>query len=146
MARYSAGMTAAGAGTTAVRPIFGILATAAVSPKLREVGLWNTTATSCVYRVVTLVGGTPGATVTAFSQDLGVLGTPTCLAKQLWTADGGTVLDTGYRMVLGAAIGSAAVLTFGDNGLRCALGATTAIGIMPVGTGQVCEVYAVWDE
>ena len=145
MARYSAGMTAAGAGTT-VRPIFAILATAAVRPKLREVSLWNNTATACEYRLVTVTGGTPGATVTAFAQDLGVLGTPTALAKQLWTADATVAADTGYRMVLGAAIGSAAILSFGDNGLSPPLGATTAIGLVPVGTGQVCSVTFVWDE
>ena len=146
MARYSAGMTAAGAGTAATRPIFGVLGTAAVAPKVREIGLFNTTATACTYRVVAFTGGTPGATVTAYATDLGILGTPTCLAKQLWTADLGSLLDTGYRVVLGAAIGSGAILTFGDNGLRSALGATVGIGLIPVGTGQVCEVYMVWDE
>lgn len=139
-------MTAAGAGTANTRPAFGILATAAVRPKVREIGIWNTTATACVYRVVTVVGGTPGSTVTAFAQDLGILGTPTCLAKQLWTADVSSLLDTGYRIQLGAAIGSGGIFTFGDNGLSPALGATTAIGLIPVGTGQVCEVYMVWDE
>jgi hypothetical protein len=139
-------MTAAGAGTTAVRPIFGILATAAIAPKVREIGLFNTTAVACTYRIVAVTGGTPGSTVTAYADDLGILGTPSCLAKQLWTADVSSVLDTGYRMVLGAAVGSGAILTFGDNGLRCALGATIALAVMPVGTGQVCEVYMVWDE
>jgi hypothetical protein len=138
-------MTAAGAGTS-VRPIFAILATAAVRPKLREVGIFNTTGTACTYRLVTLTGGTPGATVTAHAHDLGVLATPTCLAKQLWTADATITTDTGYRAVLGAAAGSGAVFTFGDNGISPALGATLAIGLVPVGTGQVCEVYMVWDE
>jgi hypothetical protein len=148
MARYSAGMTAAGAGTSGGTgtPIFGILATAAVAPKVREIGIFNTTAVACAYRVVAVTGGTPGATVTAYSQDLGVLGTPTCLAKQLWTAGISSALDTGYRIQIGAAIGSGGILTFGDNGLRCALGATIALAIQPIGTGQVCEVYFVWDE
>jgi hypothetical protein len=75
-----------------------------------------------------------------------VLGTPTCLAKQLWTAGISSALDTGYRIQIGAAIGSGGILTFGDNGLRCALGATIALAIQPIGTGQVCEVYFVWDE
>jgi hypothetical protein len=145
MARYSAGMTAAGAGTT-VRPIFGILSTAAVTPQLREVGLFNTTVTACTYRLVYVTGGTPGATVTAYSHRATSLATPTVLAKQLWTADATVTADTGYRMVLGAAIGSGAILTFGDDGLSNPLGATIALGLIPVGTGQVCEVYFVWDE
>lgn len=145
MARYSAGMTAAGAGTT-VRPVLGILATAAVTPQLREVGLFNTTAVSCVYRLVHFTGGTPGSTVTAYNQRTNSLATPTCLAKQLWTADATIVSDTGYRVVLGAAIGSGAILTFGADGVSCPLGATAGLGLIPVGTGQVCEVYFVWDE
>lgn len=144
MARNSAGMTAAGAGTT-VRPIFGILNTAVASAQIREIGLYNTTAVSCIYEIVQFTGGTPGATVTAYPNDLGVLATPTCLAKQLFTADA-TVVKTGYRMVLGAAIGSADVKVFGGNGLRAAIGATIGIGLVPIGTGQVCEVYVAWDE
>lgn len=145
MARYSAGMVAAGAGTT-VRPPLAILATAAVRPKLREVGIANTTAVACQYEIVQFTGGTAGATVTAFDHDLGVLATPTCLAKQLWTADMGTVVKTGYIAQLGGAIGSAWVWTFGDNGLSPALGATIGIGIVPIGTGQVLTAYIVWDE
>lgn len=143
MARYGAGMTAAGAGTT-VRPVLGVLATAAVTPVLREIAMWNTTAVACTYRLVTVTGGTPGATVTAVVQRLGGLATPTCLAKQLWTADATVSGDTGYRIVLGAAIGSAGILSFGGDGLTCALSA--ALALVPVGTGQVCEVYAIWDE
>jgi len=138
-------MTAAGAGTT-VRPIFGILCTASVAPQLREIGLFNTTAVACTYRLVQVTGGTPGATVTAFAQRATALGTPTCLAKQLWTADATVNADTGYRMVLGAAVGSGAILTFGADGISCPVGATIALGLVPVGTGQVCEVSFVWDE
>lgn len=144
MARYSAGMTAAGAGTT-LRPIFGILATAAVGPSLREIGLFNTTATACTYRLVQLTGGTPGATVTSRKWRRNSPAS-TCLAKQLWTADATIGEDTGFRVVLGAAVGSAAILAFGDTGLEADLGATSALGLVPVGTGQVCEVYIAWDE
>ena len=144
MSRHTAGMTAAGAGTT-VRPILGLLATATATPQLREIGLFNTTAVSCIYQLVQLTGGTPGATVTSFEHRQNGPAA-VCLAKQLWTADGGTIVPTGYRMVLGAAIGSAAILTFGDDGLACAVGATIALGLVPIGTGQICEVYFVWDE
>lgn len=146
MARFSAGMTAAGAGTT-VRPIFALLATATVQPRLREIGLFNTTATACVYELVQATGGTAGSTVTAYDQELGGNArTPDCLAKQLWTADAGTVIKTGYRIECGAAVGSGAILTFGGLGVTCALGSTILLGLVPVGTGQVCEVYFVWDE
>lgn len=145
MGRYSAGMTAAGAGTT-VRPIFGVLNTAAVAAQLREVHLWNTTVTACTYELVYVTGGTAGATVTAFSNRNDSLATPTCLAKQLWTADATVTAKTGYRLVLGAAIGSAAILTFGADGVQGPTGATVALGLVPIGTGQVCEVSFTWDE
>lgn len=145
MPRFSAGMTAAGAGT-ASRPIFAVLCTSAIAPAIREIGIFNTTATACAYKVVQATGGTAGATVTAFAHDNGVLATPNCLAKQLWTADVSSQLDTGYRVQLGAAIGAGAILTFGDSGLRPAVGSTIALGLIPIGTGQVCEVYIVWDE
>jgi hypothetical protein len=137
-------MTAAGAGTT-VRPIFGILATAAVSPVLREVALWNTTAVACTYRLVTFTGGTAG-TGQVEHKYRNEAPTAICTTFGLWTADATVVEDTGYRFVLGAAIGSAAILTFGDSGVECALGATSGLGLVAVGTGQVCEVSFTWDE
>lgn len=144
MPRYSAGMTAAGAGSS-VRPIFGVLSTASVAPHLREIGITNTTAVACAYRLVYVTGGTPGATVTAYDHD-GYNRTPTCLAKQLWTADATVTADTGYHGQLGAAVGSGLIWTFGSQGLGNPLGSTIALGLVPIGTGQVCEVYFVWDE
>lgn len=146
MARYSAGMTAAGAGTS-VRPIFALLNTATQAPRLREIGLFNTTTTACVYELVEATGGTAGATVTAYDQELGANNrTPLILAKQLWTADASSTIKTGYRISCGAAVGSGAILTFGGLGITSAVGTTKSLGLIPVGTGQVCEVYFVWDE
>jgi len=147
MARYSAGMTAAGAGTT-VRPIFGVLNTAAMAARTVEIGIFNTTAVACTYELVYITGGTPGATVTAFCHDNDSVATPIALAKQLWTADATITAKTGYRAVLGAAIGSGVILTFGGSsgGIQVPLGATVALGLVPIGTGQVCEVYQVWQE
>ena len=144
MARYSAGMTAAGAGVAA-RPIFGLLSTAAITPVLREVGVFNTTATSCVYRLVNFTAGTAGTGQTE-RRHRWRSAAADCLAFGLWTADATIGEDTGYRAVLGAAIGSGAILTFGAEGLEGELGATAGLGLVPVGTGQVCEVYFVWDE
>lgn len=144
MARYSAGMTAAGAGTS-VRPIFGLLSTAAISALVREIACWNTTATACAFKVVRFTGGTPGADQVE-SKHRPNSPAASCIAKGLWTADATIVEDTGYRMQLGDAIGAAGILTFGDNGLETALGATAGIGLVPIGTGQVVEVYLAWDE
>lgn len=145
MARYSSGMTAAGAGTS-LRPIFGLLNTASVTGLIREVGIFNTTTTACTYRLVRFTGGTAGAdqTESKLQRD-----TPTasCVAKGLWTADATIDEDLGYRAVLGAAAGSGTIWTFGADGLETHdVGTTKGIGLVPVGTGQVCEVYFVWDE
>jgi hypothetical protein len=144
MARYSAGMTAAGAGTT-LRPILGILSTATISPILREVALWNTTAVECTYRLVNFTAGTAGTGQTERKHRRNAPAA-SCLVSGLWTADATIGEDTGYRMVLGAAKGSAAILTFGAEGLEAELGATSGLGLVPIGTGQVCEVMFTWDE
>lgn len=144
MARYSSGMTAAGAGTT-VRPILGLLSTATVTGCVREIALCNTTATACTYEVVRFTGGTAGTDV-AEVKHRPDSPAATCLAKQLWTADATIVDRTGDFMVLAAAVGSAQILTYGDTGLVTALGATAGIGLVPVGTGQVCTVKITWDE
>lgn len=144
MARYSAGMTAAGAGTS-VRPIFALLSTASVTGLLREIQMWNTTGSACAYKVVSFTGGTPGADQVEHKHRP-LASAATCIAKGLWTADATIVEDTGYRAQLGDAIGAAGIITFGDNGLETATGATAGIGLVPIGTGQVVEVVFVWDE
>lgn len=144
MARYSAGMTAAGAGTS-VRPILGILGTSTISVILREIGLYNTTTTGCVYRLVNFTGGTAGTGQTERKHRRNAPAA-TGAVSGLWTADATVGEDCGYRWVLGAAMGSAAILTFGAEGVESELGSTSGLGLVPVGTGQVCEVYFVWDE
>lgn len=144
MARYSAGMTAAGAGV-ALRPILGILSTATVSPVLREVGIYNTTATACTYRLVNFTGGTAGAAQVERKHRRNA---PAAISTVfgLWTADATIGEDTGYRAIIGAGAGNGAVMTFGDTGLEAELGATSGLGLVPIGTGQICEVYFVFDE
>jgi hypothetical protein len=145
MARYSSGMTAAGAGTS-VRPVFAILNAAAVTGMLREIAMYNTTATECVYRLVRITGGTAGATQTVTRHRRNAPAA-SCVAKGLWTADATVDEDAGYRFELGAAKGSAAILTFGDTGVETHdVGTTKGIGLVPVGTGQVCEIDCIWDE
>ena len=143
MARYSTGGTAAGAGIAA-RPIAGVLSTATVTPILREVQMWNTTGTPCTYRVVNLTGGTPGGGLTERKHRRNAPDS-VCVANGLWTADATIGEDTGYRIVVGAGAGNAEIVTFGDSGLEGELGATSALGLVPVGTGQVCEFVIVWD-
>jgi hypothetical protein len=144
MSRYSSGMTAGGAGTT-LRPVFALKATASVSGVLRQVEVVNTTDTACEYRLVNLTAGTPGATQTARRHRRNAPAA-ICVPVALYTADATIGEDTGYRFRLGAANGSAWIATFGDNGLEVELGATSALGLVPVGTGQIVAVNFVWDE
>jgi hypothetical protein len=142
MAEYSAGMVAAGAGTT-LRPVFGLLSLAATSPVLKEIAVYNTTAVACQYRLVQLTAGTPGATVAA--RKLRRNAPPAlCLAKQLWTADATIGEDLGYTFQLGAAVGSGVVLPIYD--AEGDVGATAALGLVPIGTGQVVIVNFRWAE
>jgi hypothetical protein len=145
MARYSAGDTANGAGTT-LRPVFALLSTATVTPILREVAMFNTTAVACTYELVAFTGGTAGAGSIAERRHRVNAPPALCLARDMWTADATITENTGYRLVLGAAIGSGAILTFGAEGVEAALGATAGLGLVPIGTGQICEVYFCWDE
>ena len=143
MARYSAGGTAGGAGTT-VRPIVGLLSTATVTPLLREIQLWNTAGTACTYRLVNFTAGTPGTGLTERKHRRNAPDS-VCVANGLWTADATIGEDTGYRIVVGAGAGNAGILTFGGEGLEGELGATSGLGLVPVGTGQVCEFVIAWD-
>jgi hypothetical protein len=145
MARYSCGMTATIAGTS-VLPNFALLNTAAVSGIVREVGLFNTTATACAYRLVRFTGGTAGAEQTEVKHRRSA---PAAIVvpRAGWTATATIDEDLGYRLQLGAAVGSAAILSFGAEGIETHdLGTTKGIGFVPIGTGQICEVYFVWDE
>ena len=60
--------------------------------------------------------------------------------------------DLGYRAVLGAAVGSGVIWTFGDDGILigepdAVEAVTNGIGvILETGTGQICQVYMSWDE
>jgi len=144
MARYSSGMTATIVGTTTL-PIFGLLQTASVTGVLRKITLLNTTSTACTYRLVNLTGGTPGASQPERRHRRNAPAA-SCDPRAGWTVAATIGEDTGYRFVLGAAVGSGAIEVFGDTGLEGELGATSALGLVPIGNGQICEVYAEWDE
>jgi hypothetical protein len=115
-----------------------------VTPLLREIQLWNTTATACTYRLVQFTGGTAGG---GLAERKHRRNAPDSLvtAFGLWTADATIVEDTGYRIVVGAGAGNAGILTFGGEGLEGDLGATAGLGLVPVGTGQLCEFVIAWD-
>lgn len=145
MARHSVGARATGAGSSSL-PLGSLYAGSGSGGQLRELGIFNTTATVAAVRLVRLVTlatvGT-GLTEAAHNDNLAL---PECLAFDTHT--GGTPIgaDLGYRAAIGAAVGSGIVWTFGEDGIVIPKGVNNGIGIVPVGTGTIYDWYAVWDE
>lgn len=150
MARHSLGAKATGAGSTTL-PTMALHGVAGNGGTVREIGIFNTTNTACDYKLVRLSSaGTPGATVTApaaqLSQNL-VAAAPALVLAQAYTSTGPTLTDLGYRASLGAAIGAGVIWTFGSDGLQISNSTASGIGIVVEnGTGQLCQIYFVWDE
>ena len=150
MSRYSAGArTTAG---TAARPMMSIWSAAASTGALREVGCFNTTATAVEIFLTRLTAvGTAGSLLT--ESPYNPKGQPPlCTVNTTHTADATLGDDLGYRAVLGAAVGSGVIWTFGDTGIVIGLPdavelVTNGIGIiLETGTGQICQTWMVWDE
>jgi len=145
MARFSAG-TRTGAGSTTL-PIISIYSAAAVNFSIVEIGVTNTTTTAVALKLCKLTSaGTPGAGLTETSHEYGAP-TASCTAFNTHSSTGPTVVDLGYNTVLGGAIGSGVIWTFGDRGIVVPVGVANGVGvIVATGTGQICDAYIVWDE
>lgn len=150
MARFSAGVLT-GAGTS-LRPMMSLYSPAASIGVLREVGVFNTTATAVAIFLTRLTAtGTQGAGLT--EARFNPKKPPAlCTAFTTHTVDATLGDDLGYRAQLGAAIGSGVIWTFGDDGIMigepdAVEAITNGIGIiLENGTGQACQAYMVWDE
>lgn len=145
MARYAAGgLTTAGSTTL---PVFALLGGTTVVARIREIGVFNTTATAVALKLVRVTtAGTPGATLT--SQPIGIdPNASVALLKNTYSSTAPTTVDLGYRCVLGAAVGSGFVWTFDDWDLTTLLAANSAIGaVVENGTGQALQMYVKWFE
>lgn len=146
MARYSTGVKTTAGSTTL--PIISLYAAASTpGAKLREVGVFNTTATAVDIKLIRLTSaGTQGAGLTAAKYDSD---SANAAATPFTTHTVAPTLgnDLGYRASLGAAVGSGVIWTFGDTGLRIPVGVANGIGVLVEnGTGQACQCYLVWDE
>lgn len=131
---------------TAVLPQFSLFAIAAVGGKVRECGVFNTTATAVAVALARLTAaGTPGAGLTEGKYDPnGAAASMTGFAGHTVAA---TVGDTVRQASLGAAIGSGVIWTFGDTGIIVPVGTANGAGvIVPTGTGQVSDYHLDWDE
>jgi len=147
MTRFSAGGLT-GAGDT-THPIISLYGGTTVLPRIREWGVFNTTAVQVALKLVRLTtAGTPGTGLTEAPLDPEDPSTAIATAALTHTGTAPTLgADLGYRVMLGAAIGSGMIWTFGDLGLSIPVTANAGVGlIVENGTGQICQSYLVWDE
>ena len=123
-----------------------VYAAAASGFKLREVGIFNTTATECRVGLRRwTAAGTQGTALTEADWDANRTDTQ-CTAFNTHTADA-TGGDTFRMAVVGAAIGSAIIWTFGESGLIVPEGTGNGVGIyLPGGTAQHLDFYFDWEE
>ena len=143
MARFAISGRATIAGTSAL-PLVSLYATAAVRPRIVEIGVWNTTATELVVAVVRLTtAGTQGAGLTEVPED-----SPPHAALATGFAGhtvGPTIGGEVRRATLAAAKGSGVIWTFAD--LEITEGTANGVGlIVPSGTGQILDYHVTWDE
>lgn len=132
---------------TTTLPGVSVYATAACAPRIREIGVFNTTTTACAIMVARLTSaGTQGTGITRSKWDADTA-SAVATAFQSHTSTPPTLSDEIVRASLGAAIGAGMVWTFDADPIRIAAATTNGIGILAAtGTGQICDVYIVWDE
>lgn len=135
------------AAPTATLPGVSLYAPAGGKLAVREIGIFNSTTTSCVASLRRLsTTGTQGAGITEFEYDesaMPVLGTAFDAHSVLPTLVAGVV----RYFPIGGAIGAGYVWTFGGDGLVIPAGTGNGIGVLcPTGTGQVLDYYIDWDE
>lgn len=110
-----------------------------------EVGAFNTTTTATTIALARFTtAGTPGAGFTELSEDPDI--TPVATLFDTHTV-GPTIAGAFIRGILGAAVGSGVIWTFGGKGLIIPQGTANGVGLyVPTGTGQVWDFYFVWEE
>lgn len=147
MTRYTASALTT-AGSTAL-PIASLYGGTTVRPRLRELAVFNTTATAVQLKLVRVTTtGTQGAALTEMTlipDDLPAAS----LAQAFNTHSAGPTITAGdlYRIQLPAAIGGGVVLTFPDQGIGIPATANNGLAlVVSAGTGQACEVTWIWDE
>jgi hypothetical protein len=146
MANFAAGgLTTAGSTTL---PVVALVGTAAVLPRIREIGVFNTAAVAVALKLCRLsTAGTPGSTLTADKMNPANPEANVALLKNTYSGTAPSTTDLGFRCILGAAIGSGFVWTFDDYDLCVIDAANAGVGvIVENGTGQALQTYFKWSE
>lgn len=144
MATHSISLRSGGAGSSTL-PIASLFAAAATGFSLLEVHVFNTTATALTMRLMRLTAqGTPGAGLTETEEDEN--GAPP-LATAFDTHSVAPTFGAERRRVrLPAVDGAGMVWMFEPGQFRVQPGTGNGIGLVPEGTGQICDVVIVWEE
>lgn len=145
MARFAVAGRSTIAGTN-VRALASLFATAAMQPRVMEIGVFNTTATAVAVGVARFTNATGVGT--------GLTELPVTDNVQAAVATGfaghtadGAISGLVRAAVLGAAVGSGIIWTFAEPGLIVQDGTANGVGItVPTGTGQICDYYIEWIE
>lgn len=145
MSRYSAScLTTAGSTTLPISSLYG---GTAGRLKLRQLDIFNTTATAVSLKLVRVTAaGTPGTGLTEMPWDQAdVAATATAFNTHSVTP----TITAGdlFRWVLPAAIGGGIIETFPEPGFIVPATANNGLAILvSAGTGQACEVTWTWEE
>jgi hypothetical protein len=151
MARFSVAFRTTGA-ATALLPMGSLYATAAIRPVLVECGVFNTTVTAVNVALcrLTTAGTSSAVTTSLISYENDDSQAAIASPRQTHSSTGPTITSVPRTADLGAAIGSGVIWTFGTgrgSGMVIPAATTNGIGVYtPNGTGQICDIYFVWDE
>lgn len=146
MSRFNAGgLTSAGSTTL---PLISVYGATTVTPRIREIGVFNTSTTAVAIKLVRLTTlGTAGSALTRAALNAVDPSTAVTTAFNTHTVAPTLGADLGYRAVIGAAAGAGIIWTFDDWDLTIASVANAGIGvIVENGTGQACQAYFKWTE
>lgn len=148
MARFTRGWRTSGAGSTTL-PIASLYATAAVRPRVVEIGVFNTTTTAVNVGLSRLTtAGTSSALTPSYEDDnsQAAVATP----RDTHSSTGPTISANWIRSVRLPTEGAGVIWTFGGGktpGLIIPNTTADGIGvIITSGTGQICDVWFTWDE
>jgi hypothetical protein len=144
MARYSVGATTSAGSTTL--PIISLYAGATGAPRLIGLRVFNTTTTAVEFELVRLTTtGTQGTALTeAPWRDRASANVAQAFNTHSVAPTVGTRLGIFYS--LGAAIGSGVMDTFDDGGIVVPTGTSNGLGLLTMGTGQVCRATMIFED
>jgi hypothetical protein len=146
MSRYYATTTTAAGSTTL--PACALIGGTGAHIRIRQIEVFNTTATACTYTLCRLsTAGTPGTAATSRLSNSSDTATAVGVLRGTYTSTAPTTVELGRKFPLGAAVGSGIILPFEDYELTIPATAAAGIGLLVTsGTGQILEVSFAWQE